>query len=67
MSTQVYYESLVVTSNGFQNKKRRTEFVATGLDIEPYRRKPKMFFSGMIPRSYVIRNKSDRFLVDVSM
>ena len=42
-------ESLVVTSDVSQNKKRRTNFVATGLDIEPYRKKPKMLFSGMIP------------------
>ena len=42
-------ESLVVTSDVSQNKKRRRNFVATGLDIEPYRKKPKMLFSGMIP------------------
>ena len=50
-------ESFVVTSDGSQNKKRRTKFVATGLDIEPYRKKPKMLFSGMIPRSDVIGNE----------
>ena len=31
--------------------------MATGLDIELYKKKPKMLFSGMIPRSDEVRNK----------
>ena len=56
ISMHVNEESFVVTSDGSQNKKRR-KFVATGLDIEPYRKKQKMLFSGMIPRSGVIGNE----------
>lgn len=48
-------ESLVVTSDGSQNKKRR-KLLATGLDIEPYRKKPKILFSSIIPQSDEIRN-----------
>ena len=33
ISTHVNEESFVVTSDGYQNKKRRRKFVATGLDI----------------------------------
>ena len=39
-------KSSVVTSDGSQNKKRRRNFVGTGLDIEPYKKKPKILFSG---------------------
>ena len=52
VSTHVYKERLVVTFDGSQNKKRRRKFMATGLDIEPYRKKPNMLFSGMIPLYY---------------
>ena len=45
-------EKFVVMSDGSQNKKRRRKFTT----IEPYRKKPKMFLSGMIPRSDVIGN-----------
>ena len=38
-------------------KKSRRKFVAAGLDIAPYRKKPKMLLSCMLPRSDVIRNK----------
>ena len=32
-----------------KNNKRRRAFQASGLDIEPYRKKPKMFSSPMLP------------------
>ena len=37
ISMHVNEESFVVTSDSSQNKKRKREFIATGLDIEPYR------------------------------
>ena len=46
VSTDVDKESLVVTSDSFQNEKRRRKFVATELDIVPYRKKEKILFSG---------------------
>ena len=39
-------KSSFVTSDGSQNKKRRRNFVGTGLDIQPYKKKPKILFSG---------------------
>ena len=38
-------------------KKEEESFVATGLDIEPYRKRAKTLFSGMIPRSDVVGNE----------
>ena len=42
----------------FYSPKRRRKFVAVGLDIEHYRKKPKMLFSGMIQQSHVIGNET---------
>ena len=47
-------ESFATTYNGYQNKKRGREFVEIRLDMEPYRKKPKMLFSGMMSQSDVI-------------
>ena len=35
--------------NAVKNNKRRRAFQASGLDIEPSRKKPKMFSSPMLP------------------
>ena len=48
-------------------KKRRLKCVATGLDIELYKKKPKMLFSGMIPRSDEVRNKVPALLFSLKV
>ena len=57
VSTHVDHKSLVFTSDGSQNKKRRRKFETTGLDIEPYRKNPAMLFSDIIPQSDVVQNE----------
>ena len=47
-------ESFATTYSGYQNKKRGRKFVETRLDMELYRKKPKMLFSGMMLQSDVI-------------
>ena len=67
ISMHVNEESFVVTSDSSQNKKRKREFIATGLDIEPYRKKPKMLFSAMIPRSDVIGSEVSTSLLSAKV
>ena len=50
-----------------QNKRKRRKFVATGLDIEPYRKKQKMLVSGMATRNNVIRNEVPASLFSVNV
>ena len=41
--------------------------MATGLDIELYKKKPKMLFSGMVPRSDEVRNKVPALLFSLKV